>query len=279
MTTTQTTLAERALKKNPWPIETIGGLQLIRSPRLHATGQLMHAFTTRHGGNSPSPLESFNLARHWDTDEARADAMVNRGILCDALGLRADSLTVPGQVHSTNIFVLSNEADHGTRLPDFDGVTTQQAGWPILLHFADCVPVMLFDTKKRALAVLHAGWRGTAGGIASKGVEYMRQHFGSEPRDIVAAVGPAIGSCCYQTGDNVPEALAKTVSQIDPFVTQRDGKPHPDIKAVNAMQLLEAGVEEIDVTDWCTACHPEIFYSHRQSGGKTGRQGALACIQ
>jgi YfiH family protein len=279
LTTTQGTLAAKALEKHPWPIEEIGGLSLIRSPKLNATGQLIHAFTTRHGGNSPTPLDSFNLARHWNTEESRTDAMHNRGILCGALGLDAEALTVPGQVHSTNIFHLESEKDHGTRLPDYDGVISARVGWPILLHFADCVPVMLFDTEKRVLAVLHAGWRGTAGGIASKGMQFLKETFQSDPRHVIGAVGPAIGSCCYETGENVPSALAGTVSNIEPFITRKNGKPHPDLKAINAMQLLEAGAGQVDVTQWCTACHPETFYSHRQSGGKTGRQGALACIR
>lgn len=278
MTTTQKTLTARALKTNPWPIQQIGGLQLILSPKLDATGKVLHAFTTRHGGSSPAPLDTFNLARHWNTDESRADAMHNRTILCGALGLDAATLTVPGQVHSTNIFQLTSESDRGTRLPDFDAVVTDKVGWPVLLHFADCVPVMLFDTKLHVLSVIHAGWRGTAGGIAAKGVHTMREHFGSDAQDIIAAVGPAIGSCCYETGENVPDALAKTVSDIAPFITRKNGKPHPNLKAVNAMQVLEAGVGQVDVTEWCTACHPEIFYSHRQSGGKTGRQGALASL-
>jgi YfiH family protein len=279
LTTTQGNLISKALEKSPWAIEETGGLKLIRSPQLEATGQLVHAFTTRHGGNTPPPLDSFNLARHWHTEESRADAMANRAVLCAALGLSADSLTVPGQVHSTNIFVLEKESDHGTRLPDFDGVVTDKAGWPILLHFADCVPVMLFDARRRALAVIHAGWRGTAGGIAARGVEYLRQHCGCQAGDIIAAVGPAIGSCCYETGESVPAALCQTISKSEPFITRKNGKPHPDLKAINAMQVLEAGVQQVDVSDWCTACHPEIFYSHRQSGGKTGRQGALACIR
>lgn len=274
-----TTILQRALHKNPWPVAEIGGLNLIQSPLLKKIDSLVHCFTTRHGGSSPEPLQWFNLARHWDTEESRTDAMKNRDILCEALGLDAKRLTVPGQQHTNNIFVLE-EGDCGRNpLFELDGVVTNAPNHPILLHFADCVPVMIYDWKKQVLCVLHAGWKGTASGIVSKGVKLLIEKYGTVPADIVAAVGPAIGTCCYPTGDEVIEKLSQTIGGIDGLVEWRDDKPHPDLKAINAMQLLEAGVQDVDVTDWCTACHPDIFYSHRQSGGKTGRQGALACIQ
>ena len=98
------------------------------------------------------------------------------------------------------------------------------------------------------------------------------------PADMVAAVGPAIGSCCYPTGGDVAEKLSKTISSAEGMFVERDGNVCPDLKAINALQLLESGVGEVDVTELCTACNPQTFYSHRQSGGKTGRQGAIASI-
>lgn len=277
------TLTRRSLEKNYWPVVEAGGLQVIQSPLLNRVERLVHAFTTRHGGNTPAPLDSFNLARHWPTEESRADAMVNRKILCAALGLDETQLTVPGQQHTTNIFVLKQGAEKGLALPNFDGVATNAPSHPILLHFADCTPVMLVDPTKGVLCVMHAGWRGTAGGIVKKGVQLLREEFGCNPADMVAAVGPAIGACCYETGEEVADALGQTITDVEARqqVLQRgpSGKPFPDLKAVNAVQLYESGVGEVDITAWCTACRPDLFYSHRQSGGKTGRQGALASLQ
>lgn len=273
-----TAIAERSLQQNEWPLVEIGGLTLIQSPLLAQVENLVHAFTTRLGGDTPQPMESFNLGRHWTTEESRLEAMKNRITLSAALGLDPDKLTVPGQQHSANIYLLKEGEATGLALPSYDAIATQAPKHPILLHFADCVPVMLIDTKKRCLCVMHAGWRGTAGGIVTKGVQLLTAALGCNPKDMLAAVGPAIGSCCYETGEEVLAQLSATVTNPGPLISYQGGKPHPDLKAFNAMQLYEAGVGTVDVTSWCTACHPELFYSHRQSGGKTGRQGALACL-
>lgn len=271
----------RALKKNEWPLEQYGSLTLVLSPLLKSVSNLAHAFTTRLGGQSQAPLDSFNLGRHWGSDEHKHDAMQNRRILCDLFSIDAEKLAVPGQQHTNNVHVLRQNdlVQAGPyHFPGIDAVATEQSRQPVLLHFADCVPVMLVDTNKHKLCVIHAGWRGTASGIVKKSVEAMVEHFESDPKDIAAAVGPAIGSCCYETGDEVVEQLKATVENADALVEYKNEKPFPDLKAFNSMQLLESGVGQIDVSSWCTACHPEIFYSHRQSGGQTGRQGALACL-
>ena len=157
-------------------------------------------------------------------------------------------------------------------------MTTNLRGYPLLLHFADCVPIILYDPKQAAIAVVHAGWRGTATSIVQNAVKEMTENFGTRAADVIAAVGPAIGSCCYPTGDDAAEKLGRTVKDAAGLIERpKEGDQfRADLKALNAMQLLEAGVQNVDVTDLCTACRPDIFYSHRQSGGKTGRQGALA---
>jgi YfiH family protein len=277
------TIIKRSLEKNDWPVIESGPLTLIKSPLLDRIENFTHAFTTRLGGNTPEPLNWFNLGRHWPSEDSRIEAMKNRDILCHELKLDGAQLTVPGQQHTTNIFLLKDGEQKGLALPNYDGVATIAANHPILLHFADCVPVMLVDRKKRALCVMHAGWRGTAGGIVIKGVQLLKEMFGCNPADMVAAVGPAIGSCCYETGEDVAEQLADTIEDKNALThlvqrSETTQKPHPDLKAINGMQLYEAGVGEVDITSWCTACRPDLFYSHRQSGGQTGRQGALACL-
>lgn len=275
------TKLKRARSKNEWPVEKHGELSLLMSPLLKKVSWLAHVFTTRLGGSSPSPLDSFNLGRHFDTDESKQDALSNRRILCKQLDLNADRLAVPGQQHTNNVRLLKEylpESKEPSHFPAIDALATSLSGQPVLLHFADCVPVMLVDTAKKSMSVIHAGWRGTASGIVKESVELMINELKSNPEDIFAAVGPAIGSCCYQTGSEVEEKLLATVKDGDGLIEYRDGNPFPDLQAFNAMQLIECGVKNIDVSNWCTACHPELFYSHRQSGGQTGRQGALACL-
>lgn len=273
--------SRKALQKNAWPLEQRNGLTLVLSPMLKSLNSFAHAFTTRLGGDSPQPLDSFNLGRHWDTDESKNDAMKNRSKLCQLLSIDSSNLAVPGQQHTDNIQFISasQEVPPGPfHFPSIDAVATDRKMQPVLLHFADCVPVMLFDDAQKKICVIHAGWRGTASSIVRKSVEFMTSVLKSNPKDIHAAIGPAIGSCCYETGSDLAERLKLTVENSAELVSFKGEKAYPDLKAFNAMQLVECGVEQIDVTDWCTACHPEIFYSHRQSGGQTGRQGALACI-
>ena len=264
-----------ALHKNTWTVEEVGGLTLVFSPLLKAERQLTHAFTTRVGGESQKPLDSFNLGRHWPTDESRRDAMRNRQRLCSVFELTFNRLVVPGQVHSSKIAWVTGPES----LPDCDGVATVSPDTPILLHYADCVPIIIFDRELSATAVLHAGWRGTASGIARKAVRLLSETLGSQGEHLVAAVGPAIGSCCYPTAGDVADRLLSSVDRQDGLVEVRDGKPYPDLKAINAVQLIEAGVGHVDVTSLCTACHPDMFYSHRRESGQTGRQGALACLR
>ncbi len=274
MSTTRTDLTSKALAKNNWPVRDVAGLPMIFSPLLSELTFLVHAFTTRLGGTSSPPVEYFNLGRHSGTDESRADAMFNRQRLCAALSLNFNRLVVPGQVHSANIAWVTEPE----RLPSVDGVATVTPETPVLLHYADCVPIIVADPTLDVMVVLHAGWRGTAGGIAGRAVRLIAATLDLDPEAMAAAIGPAIGSCCYPTGEDVCEKLLSSVENKGDLVVWKDGRPHPDLKAINAMQLLEAGVGQVDIASWCTACHPELFYSHRQSGGKTGRQSAIAAI-
>jgi YfiH family protein len=185
-----------------------------------------------------------------------------------------NELRVPGQVHSKRVVF----AEDAHQLKEVDAVATVSSNVPVLLHYADCVPIIIFDPRRSALAVVHAGWRGTAAMIASEAVTALVTRAGSEAWDLIAAVGPAIGSCCYPTSFEAAKSLASTVTDGELFITLRDGQPCPDLRAINAMQLLERGISTVDVSDLCTACNPQLFYSHRQSGGLTGRQGAIACL-
>ncbi len=272
----QRDLAAKALIKNDWPLVENNGLTLLFSPLLSEYKNLTHAFTTRLGGKSAEPINSFNLGKHWEGDDARADAVKNRQTLCRIFDLPFENLIVPHQVHSRNVAWITEHQD----LPETDGAATVDSHFPILLQFADCVPVILFDRVTEAVCVVHAGWRGTAAGISSYAANMLASVLNSQTKNIVAAIGPAIGKCCYPTGLDVKAKLETTTSaNSSDLINWKNDVPHPDLKAFNALQLYEAGVSEVDVCNRCTSCQSDIFYSHRQSGGKTGRQGALAAIK
>lgn len=269
--------SQTQITKQNWLTETIDGLTLMFSPLLKEQQKLTHAFTTRLGGASRAPLESFNLGRHIEDDADRKDAMVNRERLCKALSLEFKNLVVPGQVHSNNVTWLTS-IDETPDIKAVDGIATRIEEQPMLLHFADCVPVILVARKQRLACIMHAGWRGTASAIVLQGVKLLVSH-GADTNEMVAAVGPAIETCCYPTSEDVAQQLLSTVKDTNGLVDRNSEQPRPDLKAINARQLLEAGVDKVDVSNLCTACNPQIFYSHRQSGGKTGRQGALVCLR
>ncbi len=288
---------QQALRTNQWNINNHQGLTLIQSPLLaQYKERLTHAFTTRVGpGGAPGPYDHFNLGRNVPDEAVKRNALANRERLCTVLGANHDYLKVPGQVHSGTVVPIL-EATAKPDMANVDGVSTNLASVPLLLHFADCVPVIVYEKKKELLSIVHAGWRGTAQAIAANAVRLMIEEWGADVSQMVAAVGPAIGTCCYPTGEDVVEQLLQTLSlpldgslvkaQLANGLVKRDSlqgvleqaQPRPDLKAFNAMQLLLAGVPEVDVCSFCTACRPDLFYSHRQSGGKTGRQGAIAML-
>lgn len=272
---------EKSLQKNAWELASDSGLTLLHSPLLKKQNGLKHAFTTRLGGQSQAPLDSFNLGRHWDTDESRLDAMKNRERLCQVLELDFKRLAVPGQKHTTNIHWIGNDDEFKEgplHFQSIDALTTNKQQQPLLLHYADCVPVIIFAPEKQALSVIHAGWRGTAGSIVIEAVKNLGERSGARPQEMIAAVGPAIGPCCFEAGEEVAQALSATVSGFEALIKRTAPKPFPDLKAFNALQLLQVGVAEVDVSDWCTSCNTKIFYSHRKESGKTGRQGAIAAL-
>jgi len=272
----QIDLAAKALVKNDWPLFEREGLTLLASPLLSEHEHLTHAFTTRKGGGSIEPLNSFNLGKHWSTKETVVDAMNNRKTLCRIFDLNFENLIVPHQVHSRNIAWITEYKD----LPETDGAATVDSQFPILLQFADCVPVILFDKATDAVCVVHAGWRGTAAGIVAHAANMLAGVLNSNTSQIVAAIGPAIGPCCYPTGLDVKAKLETTVAaNSDALISWNNDTPHPDLQAFNALQLYESGVPVVDVLNRCTSCQKDLFYSHRQSGGKTGRQGALAAVK
>ena len=237
-----------------------------------------HCFTTRLGGVSEGYLRSLNLGMsRGDNPE---NVRKNYAILGEALGFDPQKAVLSRQVHS-NIVLPVGEQNWGAGLyaqplPDCDGLVTNTPGTALVVFTADCTPILLWDPATGAVGAAHAGWRGTASGIAAKTVEAMGARFGSRPEDIRAAIGPNIGACHFETGADVPRALLEAFGpDMNAFIRPRGEKYYVDLKAVNAWVLRRAGVNKIDISGDCTVCQSHRFWSHRVTQGRRGSQGAV----
>ncbi len=241
-----------------------------------------HGFSTRLGGISPAPWDSLNLgANRGDAPENVAE---NFRRFCAALGTNADALVKNHQVHSDLIRpVTERDILPSPHLPgpvDADGLVTDVPGVCLTIFSADCIPVLLYDPKKRVIAAAHAGWRGTAQGIAARAVETMQHLYHCSPEDILAAIGPGISPCCFETHADVPEGLrAGLGAEAQPFIRplSQEGKFSVDLKGANARWLEQAGLlsEHIALSPTCTACEGDTFWSHRRLGNTRGSMAAM----
>lgn len=230
-------------------------------------------FTTRNEGVSRPPYNSLNLGTN--TLDSIHNVQGNRSILARAFGSRLEKLVTVNQVHGADLLVIDTpnpDYSHFLKL-ECDGIITNQPGVMIGVCVADCAPLLLLDPVKGVAAALHAGWKGTAGKIAQKGVEALVSLFGSEPAGILAAVGPAIGRCCYEVDGPVRDAFGREGWE-EYAAESGDGKWRLDLAQANVHQLLEAGIprDNIETSELCVSCHQDTFFSYRRDKGETGRQ-------
>ena len=215
------------------------------------------AFTTRAGGVSEAPYDSLNLTTGTGDDPRSVER--NRRLACESLGLGYGRLVFNRQTHSATV----HRAEPGRRGTAGDGLWTDEAGIPLLAMSADCLPIAVAATNgERRLAVLHAGWRGLAEGVVGAAVAALGE--GSK----AAVIGPAIGPCCYEVGDEV-------ASLFDADLTSRR---RLDLWTAAERALRRAGVERVDRVDVCTRDHPELYFSHRRDGIARGVQGVIGAL-
>lgn len=237
------------------------------------------AFTTRVGGVSEGPYASLNLGRKSGDDPQRADE--NRRIACEAIGADVEKLALNYQVHSDRVL----HAAPAMRGEHADGLWTAEPGLPILAMSADCLPIVLAraGADEPAVAVLHAGWKGLLAGIVGAGVAALRLEAspaqpatpGRKSMDwgtLTAAIGPGIGPCCYEVGEEVAAPFRERFG--DDVVRES----RLDLWTSAERALNASGVEQVHRFDRCTACEPETFFSHRRDAGRTGRQGVIAYV-
>ncbi|PKM90996.1 MAG: peptidoglycan editing factor PgeF [Firmicutes bacterium HGW-Firmicutes-12] len=250
------------------------------------TDLVINAFSSRKGGKSKKSFESLNLSVL--TADNLEYVLENRRRLCQALGIDSHTLVGACQVHGDNIYLVKG-SDRGagaltskTAIADTDALITNEREIPLILFYADCVPVFFLDPVKKAVGLAHAGWKGTVAKIAAKTVQALGENYGSNPKDILVAIGPSIGPCHYQVDrpviDEVKRAYPKEWEELL-TTSDIDGYAQLNLWEANLRQICQTGVpqENITVAGMCTYCCQENFFSHRR--GMAGRQAAIIMLK
>jgi len=290
-------------RDNAWVTPRSGGLQILQAAALRNLPWLVHGFSTRVGGASPlDAVRALNLGfTAWD---ARENVLANRAKLLEALRAGRMQLATLRQIHSDVVHLLEAPPESALR---GDAAIAQAPGLLLGVQTADCVPILLADVRRRAVAAAHAGWRGTLKRIAAKTLGRMQMAFGTRPQDVVAVLGPAIGRCCYEVGAEVTQAYAGNFASArewfdGPFdqlvageepnplkwlhMTPPGHDPPPprvrlDLVAANRWQLLDAGVRASNViaSELCTSCRTDLLFSYRKERERTGRLMAVIGVR
>lgn len=236
-----------------------------------------HCFTTRLGGVSKGCWDSLNIGMH--RGDLPQNVENNHKILAKALKYDVSKVVMSHQIHTDTVRSVTSKdclgLDHH-QYPACDGLITNTPGIALIVFTADCTPILLWDAVTGAVGAVHAGWRGTALNIAGKAVDAMVAQFGCKPENIQAAIGPNIGGCCFETGEEVPESMLQTYGEIaKKWIQAKQKKYYVNLKEINRYALELAGVQNIHVSDVCTACQSSRFWSHRITGSNRGSQGAV----
>lgn len=261
-------------RSNPTPYLTLNAFSRLPG--------IVHGFSTRWGGISEGIYATMNLG--FKTADTPENIRKNYEIICQAIGLTTENLTLTDQTHTTNVKVITEkDIGKGFSQPqdyhDIDGLVTNIPHVPLSVVHADCVPLLFADPIRKVVGAAHAGWRGTVGNIAANMIEIFREQFHSNPSNIYMGIGPSIGFCCYEVDQPVADIflahpLLKDSPAIKPTIP---GKYHINLQQINRLIAQAAGLlpEHIIDISLCTNCHKEIFFSHR---GHQGKRGLLASL-
>ncbi|MBQ8860861.1 MAG: peptidoglycan editing factor PgeF [Ruminococcus sp.] len=260
------------------------GVSFLTYNRLSEIDFINHAFSTRLGGVSKGIFESMNLSFEHDDF---SDVTENYKRMCDACGFEFESLVASSQDHHTFVRVCTKEnCGVGIYKPkdikSVDALVTNEKGVTLVTYYADCTPLFFVDTKKKAIGLAHAGWRGTVGKIGAEVIKTMTLNYGTDPDDLICAIGPAISKCCYEVDKMCADNFYSLGLDDSRFVFPReDGKFMVDLLECNRQILVEAGVkaENITVSDLCTKCNSELLWSHRATNGKRGTMSAFMSLK
>lgn len=244
-------------------------LPLLRSKLFPA--RFSHGFTQRAGGVSVAPYDTMNVGFKWGDDPSAV--IENRHRVLQASGAR--TLFFAKQVHGCDVAVVSDDSQpEAFATKEADATLTTRPGVAVAVIVADCVPLLLADPATGSCAAVHAGWRGTVANVAGRAVEQLQLSAGVQPRELIAVLGPSIGPCCFEVGQDVVEGLSQCLpDRSDLFKEGPRGRPHADLWQANVALLLRAGLvkSNVDVLGQCTHCQPQRFFSFRRDGSLTGQ--------
>lgn len=258
------------------PIRSSNGLSYYQFETFE-TLPVEHGIFTREGGVSPAPWDSLNIGGTVGDDIERVRTNTERALA--VMGRDQNSLFEVWQVHSAD-YVFSKHPRDEEPYHKADIVLTDQPEVTLFMRFADCVPIMLVDPGRKAIALAHAGWLGTVRGAARSAVSALQERCGSQPEDIHVGLGPSIAPDHYEVGEDVLEIYSKTFPEsVDSYFIRREGKLWLDLWSANEEQLRAMGVNQIEISRICTACDTTRWFSHRAEKGRTGRFGALLALK
>ena len=236
-----------------------------------------HALFTRLGGVSQPPLDSLNMSSA--VGDLPAVLATNQQRAFGIFGRTTETVAFAHLVHGAEV-VQVGVAQHGVSAGKVDGIITKEIGCGLTMNFADCTPIMLVDPVNRAVGLGHAGWQGAIKDLAGEMVRAMVADFGSDAGSLVAGIAPCIGVCCYEVDEPVISLVQSHFPNADELLILQPNshRPHFDLALANRHNLMQAGVKEIENAGICTACHTDLFYSHRAEKGKTGRFGSIMIL-
>lgn len=257
----------------------MGNLDIIQFKSFQDYDFVLHGFSTRYGGVSTAPYESLNLG--LKTGDQREQVLANIKRFAEAMGVDWQQVVFSDQVHESTVKVVTHQdGGKGVMIPwdcGVDALITDQKGIPLMTYYADCVPLFFLDPQRKVVGLAHAGWPGTALKIGKATVAQMMETYGCNPAEIKVAIGPSIGPCCFEVGEEVIEKFNKNFTELDSFVIAKgEGKYLLDLWKANILALEEIGVlrRNIEVSELCTCCRSDLFFSYRRDQ-ETGRMAAM----
>jgi polyphenol oxidase len=239
---------------------------------------LRHGLFTRLGGTSPGPFASLNMG--GNVGDAPANVRANHERMYAAAGVRDDRACSVWQVHSADVVLARRPARNRRWLGSADALITDTPDLPLSMRFADCTPLFFVDPVRGAIGMAHAGWRGTVQGVGAATVRAMCALLGSRPADIQVGIGASIGPDYYQVGEEVVQAVRNYFGDTEGLVRRdlHDGTAYLDLWEANRRDVMQAGVEQVEIAGLCTVAHNDEFFSHRAEKGRTGRFGAVISL-